>query len=166
MKRFWRHLEDLWPRRIYSSWSRLLEDVWLRGIYSSWLGCFEDVLKTSSEDKDERRLHQDECLLGYFQWKSKFTYYPSKIRLQDCSKLAINQKNDNGVTIAQNDVIVNFFDVILFLLSILVTGPSFISILSLFLELWQFSLIRVHQNSGNWKYPRLSFAQYLEIGAS
>ena len=48
--------EVVWPRRIYSSWSRRLEDV----------------LKTSSEDEDERRLqdvfkirlHQDECLLG------------------------------------------------------------------------------------------------------
>ena len=26
----------------------------------------KDVLKTSSEDEDERRLHQDECLLGAF----------------------------------------------------------------------------------------------------
>ena len=36
----------------------------------------------------------------------------------------------------------NFFDVILFLLSSLVTGPSFMSISSLVLELWQFSFIR------------------------
>ena len=35
-----------------------------------------------------------------------------------------------------------FFDVILFLLSSLVTGPSFMSISSLVLELWQFSFIR------------------------
>ena len=35
-----------------------------------------------------------------------------------------------------------FFDIALFLLSGLVTGPSFMSILSLVLELWQFSFIR------------------------
>ena len=35
-----------------------------------------------------------------------------------------------------------FFDIVLFLLSSLVTGPSFMSISSLFLELWQFSFIR------------------------
>ena len=34
------------------------------------------------------------------------------------------------------------FDVVLFLLSSLVTGPSFMSLSSLFLELWQFSFIR------------------------
>ena len=36
----------------------------------------------------------------------------------------------------------NFFHVALFLLSGLVTGPSFMSIWSLVLELWQFSFIR------------------------
>ena len=36
----------------------------------------------------------------------------------------------------------NFFDIFLFLLSSLVTGPSFMSISSLVLELWQFSFIR------------------------
>ena len=36
----------------------------------------------------------------------------------------------------------NFFDVVLFFLSSLVTGPSFMSISSLVLELWQFSFIR------------------------
>ena len=32
------------------------EDVWVRRIYSSWSRRLEDVLKTSSEDEDERRL--------------------------------------------------------------------------------------------------------------
>ena len=36
----------------------------------------------------------------------------------------------------------NFFDVVLFLLSSLVTGPSFMSVSSLVLELWQFSFKR------------------------
>ena len=57
----------------------------------------------------------------------------------------------------------DFFDVVLFLLSSLFTGPSLMST-SLVLELWQFSFIR------DWleirKYPHLSFAQYLETGAS
>ena len=45
----------------------------------------------------------------------------SGIRPPDCSKLAKNPKNDNNVTIFRHDVIVNFFDVVLFLLSSLVT---------------------------------------------
>ena len=36
----------------------------------------------------------------------------------------------------------NFFDVVLFLLASLVTGPSFMSISSVVLELWQFTFIR------------------------
>ena len=47
----------------------------------------------------------------------------------------INRKIDNEVTIFRNDVIVKFFDGVLFLLSSLVTDPSFISILSVVLEL-------------------------------
>ena len=35
-----------------------------------------------------------------------------------------------------------FFDVVLFLLSSLVTGPGFMLVLSLVLELWQFSFVR------------------------
>ena len=56
------------------------------------------------------------------------------IRFLYCSKLAINRKDNNGVTICQYDVIVIFFDVVLFLLSNLVTGPSFMYISSLVLE--------------------------------
>ena len=66
----------------------------------------------------------------------------SGIRPPDCSKLAKNPKNDNDVTIFRHDVNVKFFDVVLFLFSSLVTGPSFMSISSLVLELWQFSFIR------------------------
>ena len=39
------------------------EDVRLRQTYSSWSRRLQDVRKTSSEDEDERRLDQDECLL-------------------------------------------------------------------------------------------------------
>ena len=46
------------------------------------------------------------------------------------------------LTICQHDVIANFFDVVLFLLSNLVTGPSFMIISSPAPELWQFTFIR------------------------
>ena len=52
----------------------------------------------------------------------------------------------------------NFFDVTLFLLSSLVTGPGFMSISSLVLELWQFTFTRVDQKSGNtlvWVLPNI-----------
>ena len=68
--------------------------------------------------------------------------YASGIRLLDCSKLALNWKKDNGVTIYWHDLITKFFDVALFPLSDLVTGSSFMSISSLVLKLWQFSFIR------------------------
>ena len=67
LKTSWKLLEDVlktsWRRMIKTitlvliktSWRRL-EDVWVRWIYLSWSRHFEDVLKTSSEDKDERRL--------------------------------------------------------------------------------------------------------------
>ena len=66
----------------------------------------------------------------------------SGIQPRDCSKLAKNPKNGNAVKIFRHDVIINFFGIALFLLSRLVTGPSFMSISSLILELWQFSFIR------------------------
>ena len=46
----------------------------------------------------------------------------------DGCKLAINWKKDNGVTICRRDAILSFFGVAVFLLSSLVTGPSFMSI--------------------------------------
>ena len=60
-----------------------------------------------------------------FNENLSFTYYASRIRLPDGSKLAINRKNDNDVTIFRHDVIVKGFDVALFFLSGLVTDPSF-----------------------------------------
>ena len=65
----------------------------------------------------------------------------SRIWLWGCSKLAKILKNDNVVTIFWY-VIVNLFWHFLFPLSSLVTGPSFMSVSSLVLELWQFSFIR------------------------
>ena len=40
----------------------------------------------------------------------------SGTRLLDCSKLAVNSKNDNGLTISWHDIIVNFFNVVFFLI--------------------------------------------------
>ena len=48
----------------------------------------------------------------------------SRIQLLDCSKLAINLKNDKSITICRHDTIINFFDIAMFLLSSLVTGPG------------------------------------------
>ena len=53
-----------------------------------------------------------------------------------------NWKNSNEVTIFWHDVTIRFLDVNLFLLSSLVTAPSFMSIPSLVHELWQFLFIR------------------------
>ena len=58
---------------------------------------------------------------------------------ESSSRMAINRKIDNDVKFADMTSLSNFFDVVLFLLSILVTGPSIMSILSLFLESQQFS---------------------------
>ena len=44
--------------------------------------------------------------------------------------LAVNWKNDNHVTTYRNDVIINFFNFLLFFLSSLVTFPSFMSIIT------------------------------------
>ena len=49
--------------------------------------------------------------------------------------------NDSDATICRNDIIVNFFDVAMFLLSSLATRPSFISITWPVLELLQFLFI-------------------------
>ena len=70
-----------------------------------------------------------------------FVVSVSGIRPPDCSKLARNPKNDNDDTTFRHDVNANFFYVVLFLLSSLVAGWSFMSISSLVLE-WQFSFIR------------------------
>ena len=69
----------------------------------------------------------------------------SRIRLLDYSKLAINLKNDNDFTMFWHDSILNFFGVVLFLFSSIVTDPSFMSISSissLVLELQQFFFIK------------------------
>ena len=52
-----------------------------------------------------------ELCLGFlvlFSVSISFTDYASEIRLPDCSKLAVNQKNQN-VTISQHNIIISFF---------------------------------------------------------
>ena len=52
------------------------------------------------------------------------------------------EKNDNDARICWHNAIVKFFVDVLFLLSNLVTGPSFMSISSLVMDLEQFYFIR------------------------
>ena len=56
--------------------------------------------------------------------------------MDDC-KLAINWKKHSKVPICWHDLIISFFDISMFLLSSLVTNPSFMSVLWLVLELWK-----------------------------
>ena len=49
--------------------------------------------------------------------KLKITDHAFEIRLADCSKLAINQENNNEVIICRHDVIANFFNVFVLFLS-------------------------------------------------
>ena len=67
------------------------------------------------------------------------------MRPESSSRMAINRKINNDVKFADMTSLSNFFDVVLFLLSILVTGPSITSILSLFLESQQFSCLEIRK---------------------
>ena len=46
-------------------------------------------------------------------------------------ELTINRKTNDDFIICRHDPVISFFDVVIFLLPILVTGTSFMSILSL-----------------------------------
>ena len=52
-----------WQDVLKTSWKRL-EEVLKTYDQDEYIGLDQDVLKTSSEDEDERRLHQDGCLPG------------------------------------------------------------------------------------------------------
>ena len=71
-----------------------------------------------------------------------FTDYTSRLQLSNCSKLAINRKNDNGATNSDITPSSKIFDIAVFFFSGLVTGPSFKSVSLLLLELWQFFSIK------------------------
>ena len=84
------------------------------------------------------------CKKGFFVKNSTFTQSNSMrpvLEISYCSRLAKNRKNDNDVTIFLHNVIVKFFEVAVFLLSSLVTGPSFMSISLKVVQIWQFSFI-------------------------
>ena len=66
----------------------------------------------------------------------------SGIQLPDGCKLAINWKKDNGVTIYWHDIVKFVFYLAVLLLSSLVTGPSFMSVSWLVMELWKFLFIK------------------------
>ena len=68
LKTSWRRLEDVWPRWIYWSWPRRLEDVFWRR--KAEVNIFV-LIKTSSEDEDERRL-QDVFIKTNVCWASSF----------------------------------------------------------------------------------------------
>ena len=61
-------------------------------------------------------------LEGFQFYFVSFTDHVPSIRLQDCSKLAINGKNDDDVTVCQQDAVAKFFNLAVFLLSNLVIG--------------------------------------------
>ena len=75
----------------------------------------------------------------FYKWKHKFYNYASGIRFPDWSKIGKITVMSQFLDMTSS---LNFFDAVLFVLSILVTGPSFMSTPSLLLELWQFSIIR------------------------
>ena len=71
--------EDVFARRLEDILARRLENVVKTYDQNEYIGLDQDVfwrcvsianmfalIKTSSEDEDKRRLHQDECLLGYY----------------------------------------------------------------------------------------------------
>ena len=86
-------------------------------------------------------------VFSFVRWKVAIneyisvTDYASGIRLPDCSKLAINRKKDNDVTIFQHDVIDKFFWRYFVSLVKFSFWSSFMSISSLVMELLQFSFI-------------------------
>ena len=71
----WKRLENVWrmswkhmSNTIIWSSSRRLEDVWVRKIFSSWSRRLQDVLKTSSEDEDKCFIKTNVC------WVKPVTY--------------------------------------------------------------------------------------------
>ena len=72
----------------------------------------------------------------------------------------------NGVKIYRHEVSSIFFDAAVLLLSSTVTGPSFMLISWLVLELWHFLFIKDWSEIQKSEIPQLSFAQYLETSLS
>ena len=97
----------------------------------------------------------------------RIIHHALRISVPDCFIAPINRKSADEVIIRRHDVIVNFFDVVLFFLSGLVICSSFMSILLLVPESRRFLFIRdLTRNPENGNAPCLSFVQYLETGVS
>ena len=91
----------------------------------------------------------------------------SGIRPPGGFKLAINRKKDNDVKTYRNGVTVNFFDVAVFLLSSLLTGPRFnINIITGSGVMTIIVYKELTRNPEIQKSPNLNLTQYLEIGAT
>ena len=118
----------MYPMRNFYHDTRRVASQGLGGTFSPW-GKTGPAGHQPSISKSQKHL---------FQYSATY----SKIQLLDCTNLAINCKNGNGVKISDMMSWSNFFDVVLLLLSSLVTDLSFMSISSLVLELWQFHFIR------------------------
>ena len=88
----------------------------------------------------------------------------SRIRFPDGPELSTNRKNDNEVTIFRHGVIVEFFDVVSFSCQVCLLVQVSCRYHHWLWSYDNFLLYRIDQKSGNSKYPRLSFNQYLETG--
>ena len=86
------------------------------------------------------------------------------IRLLDGCKLAIIQKKTMTSQFPDMTSSSDFFDVAVFLLSSLVTGPSFMSITGLVLELWQFLFIKDWPESEIGNTPVWAWANIWKLG--
>ena len=87
----------------------------------------------------------------------------SDIRFPDCSKLG-NKLEKWGHNLLTWSSSLNVYDDTLFLLKSLITGPSFMPISSLVLELWQFSFIRDWPDIQNLEYPHLILPNIWRLG--
>ena len=96
-------------------------------------------------------------LKSYCWWKCKFYRLCVQNLAFGLFQIGQKLKNINDVTISQHDLIAKIFDLILFFLSSLVTGPSSMSISSLILELWHFSFIRDWQEIRKSEIPPSEF---------
>ena len=103
------------------------------------------------------------ALFSVFVWKCKFyrlcIWNPASGLLQISHKSEKWQWCQNLLTWHHHQ---KFYDVVLFLLSSLVTGPSFMSISSLVLQLWQFYFIRDWPEIQKSKIPPSKFCPISE----
>ena len=88
------------------------------------------------------------------------------IRLLDYSKSAINQKKNNDVITCPHDLIVSFFNVSCLSFQTQLLMQVSCQYRYCFQSYDTFCLEVIDSKFGNHKYPRLSFIQYLKIGAS